>query len=100
MIKGLKLEALQSEVKTSASSLLEAALKEWLDRGKTQSDDEEAEGGGPKKQFLAKIDVRLIKDIKLAAMDRRVTASSLVAKAVTAWLARNKSRDQNFEQGH
>ena len=92
LIKGLKLEALQAEV--TASSLLEAALQEWLDRGKTRDECSEADGGGQKKQFLAKINAWLIKEIKLAAMDRQVTASSLVAKAVAAWLTRNKSQDQ------
>jgi hypothetical protein len=42
LIKGLKLEALQAEV--TASSLLEAALQEWLDRGKTRDEGSEADG--------------------------------------------------------
>ncbi|MGE3991888.1 hypothetical protein [Pseudorhodoplanes sp.] len=38
--------------------------------------------------------MRLINNVKLAAMDGQVMASSLAAKAVAEWLARNKLRDQ------
>lgn len=86
LIKGLKLAALKGEVEVTASEVLETALREWLD-GKRIIDDER-EGVVEKRQFLAKISVRVIKNIKLAAMDRHVTASVLVAIAVTEWLAR------------
>jgi hypothetical protein len=95
LIKRLKLAALEAEV---TACVLETALSEWLDRGKTRSD--EAGSGGEKRQFLAKLPVRVIKDIKLAAMDRHVTASSLMSVAVTEWLARNKSPGQSFGRGH
>jgi len=91
LIKSLKLAALKTEV--TASSVLETALREWLNRGRAPGDD--AESRGEKKQFLAKISVRVLKDIKLAAIDRRVSASSLVAVAVTEWLDRDGARAQS-----
>jgi hypothetical protein len=92
LIKNLKLAALEADIEVTASRILEDAVGDWLDRHKSQR-SKRTEGEVEKRQFLAKISVRLIKDIKLAALDRKVTASSLVAKAVAEWLARNKSRD-------
>jgi hypothetical protein len=98
LIKILKLAALEAEM--TASIVLEMALSEWLDRRMHRAKADEADDGGEKRQFLAKISVRVIKDVKLAAMYRHVTASSLVATGVTGWLARNKSRAQSPGQGH
>ena len=93
LIKGLKLAALEAEPAVTASSLLETAIREWLDRDIPPGESSEIDGG-EKKQFLSKIDVKLIKNIKVAAIDRHVKASSLVAQAVAAWLARNRPQDQ------
>lgn len=94
LIKDLKLAALKGEL--TASSVLEVALREWLDGKRIIGD--EPEGVVEKRQFLAKISVRVVKDIKLAAMDRHKTASALVAVAVLGWLSRNKSSAQSSEQ--
>ena len=52
------------------------------------------ESGGPvaeaagKRQFLVHIDADLIRRIKILAIDRSVTASSLVQQAITEFLTR------------
>jgi hypothetical protein len=40
-----------------------------------------------KRQFLVHIDARVIRRIKILALDRNVTASSLVQEALLAYLA-------------
>ena len=40
-----------------------------------------------KRQFLVHIDAKLIRRIKILALDRNVTASSLVQEALLAYLA-------------
>jgi hypothetical protein len=77
----------------TASIVLKMAVSEWLDCGRHRAKAGAADGGGEKRHFLAKISVRVIKDIKRAAVDRHVTGSS-------GWLARNKSRAQSPGQGH
>jgi len=44
---------------------------------------------GSKRQFLIHMDPEVIKGVKLAGIEREVTASSLVERAVKEWLERN-----------
>jgi hypothetical protein len=97
LIKSLKLAALEAEPAVTASSLLETAVREWIDRGMPPGENSGIDGG-EKRQFLSKIDVRLIKSVKLAAFDRHVKGSALVAQAVAAWLGRNR-QDRNSAPG-
>ena len=55
------------------------------------SDDERAEGEGPaRKQFLVHIDADVIRRVKILALDRGVTASSLVQEAIVEFLSRGQ----------
>jgi predicted transcriptional regulator len=47
-----------------------------------------AEAAAEKRQFLVHIDADLIRQIKILAIDRSVTASSLVQQAITEFLSR------------
>lgn len=44
--------------------------------------------GAGRRQFLVHIDADVIRRVKILAIDRGVTASSLVEKAITEFLAR------------
>lgn len=56
------------------------------------SDDERAESKGPaRKQFLVHIDADLIRRVKILALDRGVSASSLVQEAIVELLSRGAS---------
>jgi len=46
---------------------------------------------GNKRQFLVHIDANLIRRIKILAIDRNVTASSLVEEAMLGYLAAGKA---------
>jgi hypothetical protein len=54
-------------------------------------DDERAESKGPaRKQFLVHIDADLIRRVKILALDRGVTASSLVQEAIVEFLSQGQ----------
>ena len=46
---------------------------------------------GDKRQFLLSIEARIIKAIKLAAMEDDMTASALMEEIAEQWLARRKA---------
>ena len=50
-----------------------------------------AEAAGAKRQFLVHIDADLIRRIKILAIERDVTASSLVQQAVADFLSRDSA---------
>ncbi len=80
LIRGLMLTALERGV--TASSLIEEAVTAWLKRrGVRQSSRPEKAAAG-KRQFLAKLPADLIREVKLLAIDAKVTASSMVGEAV------------------
>jgi hypothetical protein len=96
-IKCLKLEAIErgtTERGTTASSVLEEAIAAWMKvhRSSTRKPlDKEAGEKPEKRQFLARMDAELIRDLKILAMDWRVTASTLAGRAVSEWLGQQKS---------
>lgn len=91
-IKAMKLRAIDRGV--TASEILEEAVAAWLklNRGaepRLLVDDVPA---SEKRQFLSRMDARLIKQIKVMAMDWKVTASALVRVAVAELLNRGEGQ--------
>jgi Arc/MetJ-type ribon-helix-helix transcriptional regulator len=90
-IKTIKLRAIERGRGVTASEILEEAVSAWLklNRGakpRALVDDVPA---SEKHQFLSQMDAKFIKQLKVMALDSKVTASALVREAVTAWLSQN-----------
>src|ERR1019366_1440625 len=93
-----KIPSPSSEAQFPTSIELEVTFSEWLDRGKHRVKTDEATSGSEKRRVA--ISMRVFRNIRLPAMDRRVTASSHTATAITGWVALNKSRAQSFGREH
>ena len=98
-IRQLKLEALQrstTEQTVTASSVLEEVVAAWLTvHQNLEWKPPEEEETGEKRQFKSQMDANVIRKLKIFAMDKRVTASTVVRKAVAEWLGRNNKRSQS-----
>jgi hypothetical protein len=86
-IKAIKLRAI-NQGKT-ASEILEEAVAAWLKLNRNAEprllvDDVPA---AEKRQFLSRMDAKLIKQLKVMAIGWDVTASALVREAVATWLS-------------
>ena len=95
-IKGLKLHALHKGKRVTASLVLEQAVDEWIKQNRGLDPrplEETAEAKATKRQFLARMNADLIRDLKVMALDWNVTASALVRAAVAEFLAKTKSGD-------
>ena len=89
LIKRLKVRAIRQGV--TSSSVLEAAVADWLRRNRSRPPNPPAKiPSSAKKQFLAQLDPDLIRSLKIMAMDWNAKASSLVGEAVRQWLERNE----------
>jgi len=90
-IKSLKIMALERNV--TASTLLAEALAVWLKRSKAaRSAALQLSSGEEKRQFLSKLDADLVRDTKQLAIDWMVSASSIVAQALSEWLRSHNKR--------
>jgi hypothetical protein len=91
LIKEMKLAAIERDV--TASSVVEQAVKQWLKRMRSGG---HKKGNRPsvsqRKQFLATVQIKLIKQLKVSAIHGNVTASSLVEEAVRQWLECNRGQ--------
>jgi hypothetical protein len=63
-------------------SILSGGVSRLVDNEKTKSERPD------RKQFLIHIEADLIRRVKILAIDRRVSASSLVQEAITEYLSR------------
>ena len=88
-IKAMKLRAIERGRGVTASEILEEAVAAWLklNRGAEPRPLEDHVPASEKHQFLSRMDAKLIKQIKVMAIDWKVTASALVREAVATWLA-------------
>ena len=77
----------------TASEILEEAVAAWLklNRGRRTEAAGRHVPASEKHQFLSRMDAKLIKQIKVTAIDWNITASALVREAVTKWLASNSA---------
>ena len=91
-VKQLKLEALQrstTEKSVTASSVLEEAVAAWLkDPRNSDWKPPEEEETGEKRQFKSQMDAKVVRKLKIFAMDRGATASTVVRAAVAEALKR------------
>lgn len=92
-IRDLKVLALERGV--SASSVLAEAIEDWLSR---RHKAPEKTGWKEKRQFLATLEVRLMKALKAAAVDHNVPASAAIQEAVTRYLDRAVARKGRGEE--
>lgn len=86
VIKALKLQAIQRG--TTASALLEAAVADWMKKHRKSPPPPRAEMSArapQKRQFLSRMNADLVRQLKILAMDWRVTASALIGEAVQEW---------------
>ena len=86
-IKYLKLEAIERS--TTASSVLEEAVRAWMKGRKDSALTPHTKAKGPtseKRQFLSQMDAALVRELKILALDRHTTASALVTDAIANWL--------------
>jgi hypothetical protein len=92
-IKAMKLRAIERGV--TASEILEEAVAAWLklNRGAAPKLPEKVPSS-EKRQFLSQMDARLIKQIKVMAIDWKTSASALAGQAVAEWLGRHNERSQ------
>jgi hypothetical protein len=74
----------------TASAILDQAVVAWLkiNRGATLKPPEKVPLN-EKRQFLSQI-AKVIKQIKVLAIDWKTSASALVGEAVATWLSRNR----------
>jgi hypothetical protein len=82
-IKELKLEGIRRG--TTASSVLEEAVASWMKAHRHSQPKSLDKESGEKRQFLSQMDAGLVRDLKILAMDWRVTASTIVGRAVADW---------------
>ena len=89
-IKAIKLRAIERGRDVTASEILEEAVAAWakLNRGAEPRPLEDVPAS-EKLQFLSRMDEKLIKQIKVMAIDWKVTASALVREAVATLLSQN-----------
>ena len=88
-IKAMKLRAIERGRGVTASQILEEAVAAWLKlhRGAEPRPLEDHVPASEKHQFLSRMDAKLIKQLKVMAIDWKVTASALVREAVATWLS-------------
>jgi hypothetical protein len=86
-IKAMKHRAIERGV--NASEILEEAVAAWLKLNRTAAPRlADKVPASEKRQFLAKMDARLIKQIKVMAIDWKTSASALVGEAVATCMSR------------
>lgn len=90
-IKAMKLRAIERGV--TASEILEEAVAAWLklNRGAAPKLPEKVPTS-EKRQFLSQMDARLIKQIKVMAIDWKTSASALAGEAVVELLKRGEGQ--------
>ena len=90
-IKAIKLRAIERGRDVTASEILEEAVAAWLklNRGVEPRPLVDDVPASEKHQFLSRMDAKLIKQLKVMALDWKVTASALVREAVATWLSKN-----------
>jgi hypothetical protein len=95
-IKAIKLRAIERGRDVTASEILEEAVAAWLklNRGAEPRLLEDHVPASEKHQFLSRMDAKLIKQLKVMALDWKVTASALVREAVAAWLSLNQTPEK------
>jgi hypothetical protein len=59
-------------------------MKDETEKGRARADG--------RRQFLVYLEPNLIKDVKKVALDREVTAFSIVEEAVREWLGRHREQ--------
>jgi hypothetical protein len=79
-IKALRLRAIERGV--TASFALEEAVVAWMRRHRNPSRKALGEWKGERREFLSQMDADGIRDLKVMAIDWRVSASALVGQAV------------------
>jgi Arc/MetJ-type ribon-helix-helix transcriptional regulator len=99
-IKAIKLQAIERGRDVTASEILEEAVAAWLklNRGAEPRPLEDHVQASEKHQFLSRMDAKLIKQLKVTALDWKVTASALVREAVAEWLNRGGSQQPGGKQ--
>lgn len=88
-IKAMKLRAINRDV--TASEILEEAVADWLKLNRRSSPRlPEKVPASEKRQFLSRMNAKLIKQIKVTAIDWKTSASALVGEAVATWRSLNQ----------
>jgi hypothetical protein len=89
-IKAMKLRAINRGV--TASEILEEAVADWLKLNRRSSPrPPEKVPASEKRQFLSRMNAKLIKQIKVTAIDWKTSASALVGEAVATWRSLNQN---------
>jgi len=98
-IKAIKLRAIERGRGVTASQILEEAVAAWLklNRG---AEPKPLQGvpASEKLQFLSRMDARLVKQIKVMAIDWKTTASALVRESVADLLNRDGDQQAGGKQ--
>ena len=93
-IKAIKLRSIERGRDVTASEILEEAVAAWLklNRGAEPRLLEDHVPASKKHQFLSRMDAKLIKQLKVMALDWKVTACALVREAVAELLNRGEGQ--------
>ena len=89
-IKAMKLRAINRGV-TASEMQQQQAVADWLKLNRRSSPRlPEKVPASEKRQFLARMNAKLIKQIKVTAIDWKTSASALVGEAVATWRSLNQ----------